>query len=400
MSDSYRPSYHNAPPPGFQRTYTAPVHPPPGQAYPPLPHGPPPPMCQFGLTPHAPNAGPSRYQHNNFGFTAINAIPQYPEHVPTNGYQYGGGQDPRRRDTNRDGRNAHRPYRGRGGVRVAPSDRPLLTFQRGNTPEQLSGMNDDLNTEQRFLDIDDMSDSAEESMQESDTGGDDSNVSSQDERAADDDEPLSKKKKLSSNEDATAVPKWSNPETYTALPPPDESIRKKKDVVKLIRKARVAVEKEKNGPSQVATNDDFISFNFNDNAQDAQHAEVPFASGEGMPGAPTGPRSSNETGTRPEKQVLQDSVLNNNNEPFELEARDSMARGGSDRIIEKLSETKKRKRASESPEPLDLREPKRKKGAQPFSGGYVLEEWLSPEPTNPVPWITTPHQFTENGGFR
>ena len=304
---------------------------------------------------------------------------------------------------NRNGQGTNnRQHRGGGrGARVAPSDRPLLTFQRGNTPEQLSGMNDD-NAEQRFLDIDDMSDSAEESMQESDPEDYEPELLGSDVGAdADDGEslPARKKKRLSPAEGAMSVPKWSNPETYTALPPPDETARKKKDMVKLIRKARIIVEKDNKEPSQAATNDDFISFDFND---EAENDETALASGEGMPGAPTGPRTSNNLQTIQRGQEVMS--IDRPRTPMSADHDLLPEKGGSKQIIEKLSEDRKRKRGIESPKPHGLYEPPRKKGAQPFSGGHVLDEWLPQEPEKPdttaVPWIATSYQATENAGFR
>lgn len=57
---------------------------------------------------------------------------------------------------------------------------------------------------------------------------------------------------------APPPPKWSNPDPYTALPPPDESQHKRVDVVKLIRKARLAAAQPKANDA-VVDNLDFIS---------------------------------------------------------------------------------------------------------------------------------------------
>lgn len=60
---------------------------------------------------------------------------------------------------------------------------------------------------------------------------------------------------------APPAPKWSNPDPYTVLPPPDDSQSKKVDVVKLIRKARVSENATQAGKADaVASNEDFISF--------------------------------------------------------------------------------------------------------------------------------------------
>ncbi|APA06768.1 hypothetical protein SS1G_04619 [Sclerotinia sclerotiorum 1980 UF-70] len=149
-----------------------------------------------------------------------------------------------RRDINR-GRGG---YRGRGGPRLA-SDRLFLKGKRSPTPELMPGMNEDAATDVKYRDVGDLSDSDEAEMEMSDD--DDNN-----------DQPKKKMARTSvKTADADSVPKWSNPDPYTALPPPGESDRKKKDVVKLIRKARVTSGQE--GPTKIdAAQDDFISFDF------------------------------------------------------------------------------------------------------------------------------------------
>ncbi|KAF1953657.1 hypothetical protein CC80DRAFT_507138 [Byssothecium circinans] len=62
--------------------------------------------------------------------------------------------------------------------------------------------------------------------------------------------------------DGNSVPKWSNPDPYTALPPPQ--IGKRVDVVGLIRKAKNDITEKTNGTNAVAANHDFISFDQED----------------------------------------------------------------------------------------------------------------------------------------
>jgi hypothetical protein len=59
--------------------------------------------------------------------------------------------------------------------------------------------------------------------------------------------------------DATAAPKWSNPDPYTVLPPPETLGAPKKDIVQTIRKAK---NDQAAKVDKVADNSDFISFNF------------------------------------------------------------------------------------------------------------------------------------------
>ena len=77
-----------------------------------------------------------------------------------------------------------------------------------------------------------------------------------------DNEPPTKRQALTSarNTDGDGIPKWSNPDPYSVLPPVDEVQRKRKDPVAFIRKAFKAAEGKAVAQSQVAANDDFISF--------------------------------------------------------------------------------------------------------------------------------------------
>ena len=150
---------------------------------------------------------------------------------------------------------------------------------RASTPERLVGMNGNDEHGSRYLEVDDMSDSDEEEM---DVSEDDQPVivdtvkpkelspitCPEDESQVT--EPPRKKQHTDYKKDGDSLHKWSNPDPYTSLPPVDESRKKRKDVVKLIRKARVAPEKGKddlNGASE-AKEADFISFDFGEAASE------------------------------------------------------------------------------------------------------------------------------------
>ena len=79
---------------------------------------------------------------------------------------------------------------------------------------------------------------------------------------------------------AAATPKWSNPDPYTALPPPPEATGKRTDVVKLIRKAKISDDLDKES-TDLAKNADFISFDMLDGGFDEP------------PDVPTGPKADN-----------------------------------------------------------------------------------------------------------
>ncbi|GAP89487.1 putative DNA polymerase sigma [Rosellinia necatrix] len=149
------------------------------------------------------------------------------------------------------------PYQRR--EREKAADRLLLSKRFDDESELMLG-----NTAVRatYRDVDELSDSDEVDMDISDNGDSDSNAA---------DRPAKRQRTdLSAAAAAQDAPKkWSNPDPYTALPPPEST--RKKDVVQLIRKARVQAEAQKPAVSSEAA--DFISCDFSDddgtaNAQD------------------------------------------------------------------------------------------------------------------------------------
>lgn len=144
------------------------------------------------------------------------------------------------------------------------SARPLLVSKRQATPEPVDGPKDGKQESRKFLAVDEITDSDEADMDVSSAEGDGS-------------QPPRKKPSLGSRTDTAAnAPKWSNPDPYTVLPPPDESQTKKRDVVKLIRKARIqSTQIRSEEQNAVASNDDFISFDFDDQELDLVPANAP-----------------------------------------------------------------------------------------------------------------------------
>lgn len=193
------------------------------------------------------------------------------------------------------GRNHRGGYRGsnlrgrgsfRGGPRKA-ADRILLRQKHDDNAEALLG---DTTGKATYRNVDDLSDSDEADMDISGESGSENGA------------PAKKRVRLNNNSDDSSVPKWSNPDPYTSLPPPDETQRKKKDVVQLIRKARVESEAQKPTAPEAA---DFISFDFSDaesdkdknkdkdNDNDKSHPDGGQSRvGPGMPNAPVGPRAT------------------------------------------------------------------------------------------------------------
>ncbi|KKK19785.1 hypothetical protein P175DRAFT_0441046 [Aspergillus ochraceoroseus IBT 24754] len=139
-------------------------------------------------------------------------------------------------------------------MRPATSERPLLRTRREVTPELLVGSGTgDEKPAMKFAPIENLSDSEEADMDVSSDGEEDSRP---------------RKKRALENDDVPTpepivppkpTPKWSNPDPYTALPPPDETRAGRVDVVKLIRKARIAASAQPAQTDAVVSNEDFIS---------------------------------------------------------------------------------------------------------------------------------------------
>ncbi|OAL43606.1 hypothetical protein IQ07DRAFT_649949 [Pyrenochaeta sp. DS3sAY3a] len=200
--------------------------------------------------------GPQQSRAGNraeFTFESSHAAPQFPPTGPANA---GSRRNPRfnqQRDRNRaQYADSHRGRRGngRGGFRkAAPHERALLRQRDDGSPERIMGVSDGPN---RFLNPEDLSDDSEQDMEcETD----------------DSDARHNKKPALAdraSRADGDSVPRWSNPDPYTVLPPPDETTGKKTDFVKLIRKAKNQEAEKVAADGAVAANDDFISFDLDE----------------------------------------------------------------------------------------------------------------------------------------
>ncbi|KAH8808535.1 hypothetical protein F5884DRAFT_374546 [Xylogone sp. PMI_703] len=288
------------------------------------------------------------------------------------------------------------------GPRTA-SDREFLKGNREPTPERMPGMEEGEDEVVRFKAIDEMSDSEEEDM---DISGDENDEP--------DGEP---KRKQARSEirpsDGDNVPRWSNPDPYTALPPPDESQRKKKDVVKLIRKARVSTERS---AKPALETDDFISFDFGEEEEEDESEEEdgqppPVV----VPGAPTGPRfshraslygqqtpSSASASTAPTapKALVEMSLDGQSRKGNELDNvprdhRDGAQARGIDSAPDPALGSRKRTFDDRIKEPplTVLR-----KGRPPVAAGSILKEWIALPGTVDTPWINIDHSQTANMG--
>lgn len=178
-------------------------------------------------------------------------------------------------------------------------ERPLLREKRETTPELLTA-NDEEKPAPKFANLDALSDSEEAEMDLSDSSEDESR-------------PRKRRAIASEDKDGDAAPKpapaptpkWSNPDPYTVLPPPNETTGKKLDVVKLIRKARLASKEAPKKEDAVAENHDFISLDLGvGNDEEEKGREEPPAN------APTGPKSmAGQNQNQSQGQVQESAIL-------------------------------------------------------------------------------------------
>ena len=419
--NTYRPNYGN------QYGYPPPPPPPPANFMPPLPSGPPP--------SYDPYRGRDSYRppQSDFSYRNTDPIPGYPRD-----YEHGRSARPAGRSRQANGRaqmkTSHRDttnlnqarrgnhYQPRQNHRTAPADRPLLRHQdEGMLSEQMLGTANG----QKFLAAEDILDSDEERMDElePDPIERDSNKVHLIATPAGDDigaaveelEPPTKRRAVTSNsniQDGTSEPRWSNPDPYTVLPPVDESSRKRKDVVKLIRRARKDAEETAAGHNQVTANDDFISFGM-EGEEEATSKEIDRGDGVdlGAFGAPTEPRefshlhnlhhrtfsgaprisvqtaSIDNVGTtprpaQPDSRVPEEIVLD-----FGRANDQHLYTHGGD---ENLGS---RKRTYDD-------SIKSSKKNVVHNNGSILHEWRPMPGMDPVPWLQRTDTITANAGFR
>lgn len=369
----------------------------------PLPPPPPPPAYRFGSDSYRPPT-PSHQSvaQNSFLYRNSDAAPSWDRAAdnyrpPASGRRdqgpRQGDRDERFRNRNRDrlarqrphdntDRRPVRPFR----QKIPPAERALLKHTDETGPGLVLGVAGDEGRARKFMAANDISDSEEEDMAESDQDESpyeppentdlppasllpESNGTAS--KSQEDSEPPAKRRAIEkeTQKDATAAsvePKWSNPDPYTVLPPVDEEQRKKRDVVKMIRKARITVDEEVRAKNEVTANDDFISFGV-DEEIDASEIE----SEGGVPVTPiTSKRRRIDHG---DLDILQpqdsDPSLGNRKRTF-----DDRVKGHQRRYVRKKST-----------------------GDKPT--GALLDEWIPSKGADPTPWIPDDEAYG-SGAFR
>ncbi|KAK1754256.1 putative Poly(A) RNA polymerase protein [Echria macrotheca] len=254
-----------------------------------------------------------------------------------------------------------RPYRP-----FAPSERALLNATHDTGTEQVLYNTDGGVT---YRPVDELTDSDEAEM---DISGDEK---------AEPTEPSHKRTRMTQNQaDGNSVPRWSNPDPYTALPPvPADAAApaaKKRDVVQLIRKARVQNKQVKSAIPAEA--EDYISFDADsseDDMDDGVKREIvgpanlvhPVPEGQQPPPPPPPP-------TEPPPPPPQGPRLF----PATDSALQSRKRTWNDRIIPVHSV----------------------KGNPPGPGlnQQILKEWQEIPELDPAPWIVHDHSDNTRPG--
>lgn len=234
----------------------------------------------------------------------------------------------------------------------------------------------------KFRDVDQLSDDDELDM----------DISSSSET-----EGPSKKRARTTNDDdndgdasGDAAPKWSNPDPYTALPCPDESTRKKKDMVKLIRKARLEDQTGKLAASTEA--EDFISFDFTEDEDEEASDEEEEEQKDAPPPPPRGPPPTIEQPPPPPP-----------NAPSGPRADLDKPRAPNDDIMEarRLANDglgSRKRTADDVIKPPDYGQ--LKKATTKPSKGSLLPSWQPKATEDPCPWDTVDHTATTSMGFR
>ncbi|KAK7538793.1 uncharacterized protein J3D65DRAFT_345278 [Phyllosticta citribraziliensis] len=292
----------------------------------------------------------------------------------------------------------------------APHERPILQSTREKTPEQFAGMNDGPT---KFIALSDVSDSEAEMELESQSGDE------QDPLHRGDGQPAAKKARVASEDksDADAVPRWSNPDPYTSLPPPDESQTKKRDFVKLIRKAKVASDRAE-ASNAVTQNADFISLTFDDEEEQKSEDEDNASSDEqGRAGSSSAnaPRFSHLDNLHPNRSIngAPDNMASYQGKSASVVPQTAASLGPPPTLSQVQVQSRApissldtwpppppppKSSTSGKLEPLPPPN-KSKKRKRDVIDGAVVEEWAPRSGTSSTPWCVLDHSRTEDMGL-
>lgn len=221
--------------------------------------------------------------------------------------------------------------------------------------------------------LDQLSDSDEADMDISD----DENDSAQ---------PSAKRVRTGANStSADEAPKWSNPDPYTALPPEQDPDKKKKDVVQLIRKARVEPAKSTR-TSLLADDEDFIRCDSGseDDADEEEFIDPLTYSRQrsNNEGAPAAVSTTPATISAPSKASAAPT------------ASKALKRVDFDMDMPASSDLGSRKRTHDDVLKLPAHAQLKAAPKRP-SGGSIVSEWRVKKGENHSPWVTSPGSMTQ-----
>jgi non-canonical poly(A) RNA polymerase PAPD5/7 len=341
--------------------------------------------------PSGPRSDKNRRNQPDFTFTSGRPGPQFPPAGPE-----GANQSQARRRNNRGGRGGRggnqqgsdrslrsndaqsyggrhaRETRGRGAYRgfhkPAPHERALLQNHDVGGPEHTLGV---VSGSNRFLDLDDLSASEEEMDIDDDKASDDAEA----EAPAQQGRHKVTRTQSGNPADGDSLPKWSNPDPYTVLPPPSDTTGKKRDFVQLIRKAKNQDAENPAEGNAVAANNDFISLDDDDEEAELSmftgfpSADIPPPPPRGPPPvvAPPPPPPSAPPPSYPLVGSLNDVVANGIVPGFTRFAKRSAEVAG----------------LPKRPQHPDAPAAKRKRG---LGVGGITSEWLSSSHAPSAPW--------------
>ncbi|ROW08385.1 hypothetical protein VMCG_03093 [Cytospora schulzeri] len=284
-----------------------------------------------------------------------------------------------------------RPYgsrgRGGGGFRrpwkpFVASDRAILHTTDNNKPTEDFAADTAVGVSYRS--IDQLSDSDEAEMDMSD---------SDDEPG----QPTSKRARTATNhvDDDDDAPKWSNPDPYTALPAGDNSDKKRKDVVQLIRKARM----QPAGGARTSLrvdDEDFIrcdSPSEDEGEEDEEEFIDPLtykrdaSSAQGVTSAPAAPQAVGAPQSVTAAIPGPSQVAASRAPPTEATSNVEKRIPSAD--LARSSDLGTRKRTYDDVLKLPSHARLKPPPGRP-AGGSLVEEWRPKKSEDPCPWITTP----------
>lgn len=193
---------------------------------------------------------------------------------------------------------------------------------------------------------------------------------------------------VADSKSADEAPKWSNPDPYTALPPEQDPDKKKKDVVQLIRKARVETAKSTR-TSLLADDEDFIRCDSGseDNADEEEFIDPLTYSRQ---------RSNNQGPSQPPAAVLPTPPTSSapSKASATSTANKALKRVDFDMDMSTPSDLGSRKRTHDDVLKLPAHAQLKAAPKRP-SGGSIVSEWRVKKGENHSPWVTSPNSTTQ-----